>query len=100
VAEARREVIWTLGARAELDEILTYIAQASFPAAQALLQEILDVADTLETLPHRGRVVPEVQDPSIRELFIKQYRLFYEVHEHEVFILGVIHGAREFKRKE
>jgi toxin ParE1/3/4 len=100
VAEARREVIWTSGARAELDEILAYIAKDSLPAAQAFLQEILEVADSLETLSHRGRMVPELQQPNVRELLVKRYRIFYEIHEHEVLILGVIHGAREFKGRQ
>jgi len=97
VAERRRAVIWTPGARDDLDEIITYIAKDSLPSALAFLEEALQTAESLATLSERGRVVPELNDPIVRELFIKRYRLLYEIHEQEVHVLAVLHGAREFK---
>jgi len=97
VAERRRAVIWTPGARTDLDEIITYIAKDSLPSALAFLEEALQTAESLATLSERGRVVPELNDPIVRELFIKRYRLLYEIHEQEVHVLAVLHGAREFK---
>lgn len=44
----------------------------------------------------RGRVVPEVADDLVRELFIKGYRLVYEVRPEQVVILAFLHGARRF----
>jgi len=97
VAERRRAVIWTPGARDDLDEIITYIAKDSLPSALAFLEEALQTAESLATLSERGRVVPELNDPIVRELFIKRYRLLYEIHEQEVHVLAVLHGARELK---
>ena len=97
MAERRRAVIWTPGARDDLDEIITYIAKDSLPYALAFLEEALQTAESLATLSERGRVVPELNDPIVRELFIKRYRLLYEIHEQEVHVLAVLHGAREFK---
>ena len=97
MAERRRAVIWTPGARTDLDEIITYIAKDSLPSALAFLEEALQTAESLATLSERGRVVPELNDPIVRELFIKRYRLLYEIHEQEVHVLAVLHGAREFK---
>jgi hypothetical protein len=42
----------------------------------------------------RGRVVPEFDDTSIRELFVRSYRLIYQVRVHTVYIIGFVHGAR------
>ncbi len=97
MAERRRAVIWTPGARDDLDEIITYIAKDSLPSALAFLEEALQTAESLATLSERGRVVPELNDPIVRELFIKRYRLLYEIHEQEVHVLAVLHAAREFK---
>jgi len=97
VAERRRAVIWTPAARDDLDEIITYIAKDSLPSALAFLEEALQTAESLATLSERGRVVPELNDPIVRELFIKRYRLLYEIHEQEVHVLAVLHGARELK---
>ncbi len=70
--ETRREVIWTPGARTDLDEIVAYIARDSPAFAHAFLEKVLDSAESLKTLSERGRVVPELKDPWVRELFVKR----------------------------
>jgi len=69
-------------------------------SALAFLEEVLATADTLVTLAKRGCMVPELQNPRIRELFIKHYRLLYEIEDRAVYVLGLIHGAREFQPDE
>jgi toxin ParE1/3/4 len=54
------------------------------------------VADSLETLAERGRRVPELDDPSIREIFVYRYRLLYRVLDDQVVIEAFLHGARDF----
>jgi mRNA-degrading endonuclease RelE of RelBE toxin-antitoxin system len=39
-------------------------------------------------------VVPEVADNAVRELFVKNYRLIYEVRSDLVVVLTFVHGAR------
>jgi plasmid stabilization system protein ParE len=39
--------------------------------------------------------VPEVGDEVVREIFVKSYRLIYEIRESDVVILALIHGARK-----
>ena len=46
----------------------------------------------------RGRIVPELDNPNIRELFIRDYRLIYAIEKARVVILGLIHGKRDLKR--
>lgn len=100
MAEERREVIWTTSARNELDDIITYIAKDAPLSALAFLEEVLNTADSLTTLSERGRIVPEYQNPLVRELFVTHYRLLYEIHDRAVYVLGLIHGARDFKPHE
>jgi mRNA-degrading endonuclease RelE of RelBE toxin-antitoxin system len=38
---------------------------------------------------------PELGEPNVRELLIGNYRLIFEVQEKTVYILGLIHGARD-----
>jgi plasmid stabilization system protein ParE len=47
-------------------------------------------------LAERARVVPEVDDPSVREVFVFRYRMLYQVAEEQVRILAVVHGAMDF----
>ena len=81
-----------------LDADLAYVAQDSRPAAERLLVQALDSAASLNTLGERGRVVPEFNEPTVRELFVQRYRLIYEVTPAEIQILAFVHGARDLTR--
>jgi plasmid stabilization system protein ParE len=94
----RRRVSWTPEARRTLDEVLEYIARDSQEGARRVLEQALAAARSLETLAERGRVVPEISAPSIREVFVYRYRLMYRVANDSVQILAFIHGARDFDR--
>ncbi|WP_404980581.1 type II toxin-antitoxin system RelE/ParE family toxin [Carboxydichorda subterranea] len=43
-------------------------------------------------------MVPELGEPSIRELVVRPYRLVYRVAEQRVEVLAIIHGSRGFRR--
>ena len=96
MAARSREVIWAQSARDALDAVVAYIAQDSQQAAVHVLNEALRVGASLETFAERGRVVPELSDPSIREVFVHKYRLQYEVGEARVLVVAFLHGARDF----
>jgi toxin ParE1/3/4 len=98
MAQRLRRVVWTAQAQIALNEALTYIAQDSADGARAVLNQALAAASGLATLSERGRVVPELGNPSVREVFVFRYRLLYEVSEVEVRILAFIHGAQDFAR--
>lgn len=98
MAARGRRVVWTPSAQTALDGALEYIASDSLTGAQKILHATLDLAASLETLSERGRVVPELGDPDIREVFVYSYRLIYEVRRSEVRILAFLHGARDFAR--
>lgn len=83
-----------------LDDAVTYIAQDSRPAAERLLIHTLDAASSLDTFSERGRVVPEFDQPNVRELLVQRYRLLYEVTPTEIQILAFIHGARDLTRMQ
>ena len=38
----------------------------------------------------------ELNDPTIRELLVFKYRLLYEVEDHQVLIVALLDGARDF----
>jgi toxin ParE1/3/4 len=94
----RRRVVWALGARDALDAALEFIAGDSPAGAKHILEATLDLAESLESLSERGRVVPELDDVSIREVFVYSYRIIDRVSEDLVEILAFLHGARDFER--
>ena len=40
-----------------------------------------------------GRMVPEKQDPTLRELPYRNYRIVYKFIDNEIYILTVFHGS-------
>jgi toxin ParE1/3/4 len=90
-----RRVAWTETAWRDLERVAEYIAEDSPGYAAAIIRRIRDRARSLEELTERGRVVPELDDPTVRELVVGSYRLIYEADEESVYILALIHGARD-----
>lgn len=76
--------------------MLTYIAEDSHAGVVRVLSETLRAAAGLSTFAERGRVVPELADPTIREVFVFRYRLLYRVTDDVVTIVAFLHGARDF----
>lgn len=98
MARGKRKVVWSPGARAELDEAVEYIAIDSLSYALGFLEEVLAAAEGLSALSERGRIVPELMDPKVREILVGSYRLIYQAKEDKVHILAFVHGARDFDR--
>ena len=91
-----RRVAWSEGARRELDEAIAYIAEDSVDSAIGVLERILAVAESLNEMSGRGRIVPERGDPNIRELLVDPFRLLYQVGKTDITILGILHQRRNF----
>jgi toxin ParE1/3/4 len=77
MARQLRKVNWTATGQRTLDEAVANIAQDSLPAARRLLEKALHTAESLSVLSERGRIIPEMQQQNIRELFVGRYRLMY-----------------------
>jgi plasmid stabilization system protein ParE len=92
-----RKVIWSYEATDDLDALAEYIARDSSFYAAAFTQQVLDISRSLNVFSERGRIVPELGNPDIRELLIREYRLIYNIEQSRVVILALVHGARDLK---
>ena len=90
-----RKIVWAETAWHDLEETAEYIANDSVHYAATLVRQGRDAARSLTYLSERGRMVPEFEDPTIRELIVGNYRLIYQLTEQTVYIVGFIHGARD-----
>lgn len=61
-------------------------------------QDIVSKTDNLNNFPEIGRIVPELDDSTVRELIIYSFRLIYEVKPDRVVVLAIIHGKRDFMK--
>ena len=85
---------WTPQARDDLEAIADFIAKDSPHYASLFVMDILAGVERLTAFPNSGRIVPEVNDPVIREIILGNYRIVYRVKRQLVEILTVYHGAR------
>ena len=99
---ARRSfrIQWTEAAVRDLEELISYIAADSPLNAERILDKLEKRAQTLESTPVRGRVVPELAHFGIRnwrELNVKPYRIIYRIDEDTVNVLAVLDGRRDLQ---
>lgn len=89
-------VILTPQAIDDLSGIVRHIATASPERARAFGHALLDAAQNIDPFPERGRIVPEVRDPTVREILHGDYRIIYEFHRRPdtVYVLRFWHAAR------
>ena len=90
-----REVVWSVLATADLESIVEHIFRDSEFYAAAVARELVAAARSLAIFPERGHVVAEYEDPAVREIIIRRYRLIYRVRSDCVEVLRIIHGARQ-----
>jgi len=90
------KIVWTHRSRQDLRDIASYIAKDNPDAALRLGDLIFERVDSLEKFPELGRIVPERNQPQIREIIVKKYRVIYRFRPNDkiVEILRVWHGAR------
>jgi len=80
----------------DLRDIVLYVAPDRPDAAKRLGLALIEKTKVLGSFPFSGRVVPEFDNPLIRELILKPYRIVYRVDEVSrlVGVARYWHGAR------
>jgi plasmid stabilization system protein ParE len=87
----------TFAPRAERDlkSVAFFIARrSSVDIAERFGTRLIDRALTLATMPERGRIVPELGNPEIREIIFKSYRIVYRIRSGTVEVIRFWHAAR------
>ena len=91
------KVIWSPSALDDIDAIAEYIARDSIDRAALFVTRIFETTDQLQKFPLSGRVIPEICDQSCREIIYGSYRIMYRIEGNDVWITGVVHGAKDWK---
>ncbi len=78
MAEIKR-IIWSEEAWSDLESIIEYISKDSEYYAVNFVNKIIDTVEILEIFPEAGRIVPEYNNPQLREIIYKNYRIVYKV---------------------
>ncbi len=75
------KVVWSEPAVADLDAALAFVAFDHPEAARGLWRQVRAATRSLRRFPMKGRMVPEYQDPAIRELIIGPFRIIYTTED-------------------
>jgi plasmid stabilization system protein ParE len=75
------KVILSPRAIQDLREIVRYIAFDNPTVAEKFGFELINKTRALAAFPEIGRKVPELNDPNIREIIFKSYRIVYRVRK-------------------
>ena len=89
-----KKIVWTESAWIDLETVADFIARDSPYYAASFVREIRNRARSLSRMSSRGRVVPEIGDRRIRELFVQAID-WYIGKRSRVAILALVHGARD-----
>ena len=89
------KIRWTDPAVGSLRNLHDYIAKDSEVYASNFIQRMVLAAEKLTDFPRLGRVVPEADEETIRELLYQNYRIIYRIKGDLIEILTVIHGRRD-----
>lgn len=88
------EVRWALQAADDLEAITEFISQDSPHYARLFAADTIAAVERLSAFPELGRIVPEKNDPVIREVLLGNYRIVYRFKDNVIEILTVHHGSR------
>jgi addiction module RelE/StbE family toxin len=92
------KINWTRFALQDLNEIAEFISKDSVRYAQLTVKYLFESPSLLKIHPKAGRIVPEFNEPNLRELIRGSYRIVYRiVTKDRVDILTVHHSSRLFK---
>ena len=87
-------VVRTAQGKDDMREIRQFIARDSRLYAQHTIRRIRAVIHSCRRFPEAAAIVPEFDDPEIRETFIDRYRAIFRLTHKTITVLTVIHGAR------
>ncbi len=90
-------VVFSSTAKAELDEVVDYIAKGDARQALRFARELRAVALRIGDAPHAFPLVPGYESRGLRRRPFGNYLVFFRVEDSRVLILHIIHGARDYE---
>lgn len=91
-------VIFAESAILDLEVILAYYSEQEVPeVGERFLDEILDMVQNLPTHPDRGRIVPEFNQASLRELIHPPFRIVYKRKARGISVVRIWRSERLLK---
>jgi plasmid stabilization system protein ParE len=87
------KIVWSPSALRDIDSIAEYISRDSVYQASLFVKRLFEATERLKEFPRSGRVIPEIGNPSCREIVYDSYRIMYRLKNDDIWITGVVHGS-------
>lgn len=88
------KIAWTERAREDIFFIGLYKKKFSPVGATEFIRDIRKRIAFLTENPRIGRMIPEINNPDIRELLYKRYRVVYRIKPEQIDILTIFEGHK------
>ena len=90
------QLIWAPSARLDLKDLFSYIAESRPEVASRFVKSVFQTVEKLANFPESGRMLPEFNNPNLREVMRKPCRIVYRIQASEktIEIVRVWHAAR------
>lgn len=85
---------WSPRSVLHLEKICEYISQDSEEYAAIFAKRIVSIVRAIPNFPESGRIVPEYNDPALREKLYGNYRIVYRLKAGVIEIVTICHGSR------
>jgi addiction module RelE/StbE family toxin len=92
------EIIWFPDAVRDLQSIAEYLSQYSPAIANTVADRLMQAIDRLESVPFSGSVIRDWKQTRYRHLVVVPYRIIYRVDPPNVYIVTIVHSARDLKQ--
>lgn len=94
------KITWSPLAAEQVRDIASYIALDKPSVAEQWIDKMFDSVEQLIDFPKSGRVVPELQINSIRELVQGNYRVIYKIQDNSISVLTVKSYRQQLRSDE
>jgi len=89
------KVQFSPSALGDLNALLDYYRRQGVPdTGKMIANELIRATETLSDYPEMGRVVPEFNTPSLRELIRNPYRVVYRLDAESISIIRIWRNER------
>jgi toxin ParE1/3/4 len=82
----------------DIERICDYIAQDNPAAADRVDEKLHEAIELLAKVPGMGHTRADVKDKRYRFWVVGSYVIAYRMEAHELVVVRVLHGARDFRR--
>jgi plasmid stabilization system protein ParE len=89
------QVYWSEPALDDLRNIVSFIARDSPAYAAKLAGQISRAPRVLSSFSALGSIVPELGQPTVRELWVRPYRIIYLIRGIDCHVLAIAHASRD-----